>query len=140
VQIESPDESSMGVTKNIEANSIVEPIIPEHEIELDQRNAIIQKIRNTKLTLAALLEQVYKWSISGDLLVLSLESRYAGDTLKAEQALILIACSEIIPDIKNLIINVTERVVVSIPHEKTDSRVEKIREAFRGEIVDEGAG
>jgi len=119
----------------------VEKKIPQvvRNLDIEHRNAVIQSIRASKLTLATLLEQVYEWAINDDILSLSLESRYAGDTLKIEQQAIIEACRDVVPGIKSIEIRITEKSPESaINAGKPDARVEKIREAFRGEIIGQG--
>lgn len=129
------------VSNSVSGEQVPKPrnAITTRVLDADHRNAVIQTIRKSKLTLSTLLEQVYQWVINGDVLMLALESRYAGDTLKAEQQAIVDACQDVIPGIKSIEIQITEKTNDASPNiDKPDTRVEKIREAFRGEIVGQG--
>ena len=134
---------NMTVSPKSENPPEVQPVVTKSDavikqstfLDNERKQALIQMIRKSKLSLATLLEQVLEWSMADEVLILSLDSRYAADTLQSEQTLLLNTCRELIPGLKNVLINTIEKNGVADSEPKNDARIDLIKEAFRGEIV-----
>jgi DNA polymerase-3 subunit gamma/tau len=100
--------------------------------------AIVQSIRKSKPTLSSLLDQVIEWHHEADCLFLTLEGRYAADSLRGDSATVLNACREIVPSTQKLEIKVQEKMAPGALSNPVNNQVEKVREIFHGEIVRQG--
>jgi DNA polymerase-3 subunit gamma/tau len=103
--------------------------------------AIVESIRKTKPTLSSLLNQIVEWRQEADCLNLTLESRYAADSLRADTTSLLAASREIMPTIQRLDIRVQDKATAGhAPAMATsgNQQVERVREIFHGEIVRQG--
>jgi DNA polymerase-3 subunit gamma/tau len=101
--------------------------------------AIVQSIRKTKPTLSSLLDQVVVWRQEGDCLNLTLESRYAADSLRADSASVLVACRDMMPAIQKLDVRVQDKAAIAVnPANLGNQQAERVREIFHGEIVRQG--
>ncbi len=145
-------EAPLARAQSIPANTIIKPEIMvdgagenTHEVVVlretmasEHWNAVIHSLRTTKPTLSSLLNQVIDWQQSQELLSLTLESRYAADTLRADTVIILAACREIVPGIHKLEFRVQEKVTSSPSNDAINPEVDKIREIFHGEVIHQG--
>lgn len=120
------------------ATSFSPPEVTRETMESEHWQAVVQSVRATKPSLSSLLDQVIDWHQDGDCLVLTIEGRYAADTLRGDSGMVLSACREIVPSVQKLEFRVQEKTTATMAVGPVNTQVEKVREIFHGEVVRQG--